>query len=156
MVRQRLNLRRGECFRDAVLWKLANVKRRISGLRGKCSLASATDSQVTTTTPPGQGKNRTPRNKSSRATHFAELLVDGVMAPFTPPLDGIIYVQKTYSGPNSDGTLAAPFKTVTAGYNAATNSNTIRIFNGNYNEAGIMNKTLLLQATNGVVNIGVP
>ena len=44
------------------------------GLRGKCCLASATDSQVTTTTPPGQDKNRTPWNKSSRPTHFAELL----------------------------------------------------------------------------------
>jgi hypothetical protein len=45
---------------------------------------------------------------------------------------------------------------VTDGYQAAQNSDTIRIFSGNYAEPITMNKTLLVQATNGVVNLGTP
>jgi len=70
--------------------------------------------------------------------------------------DGIIYVDKAFAGSNSDGTLSSPFKTVTDGYQASQNSNTITMFTGNYNEAIVVNKQLLLQATNGTVNIGIP
>lgn len=69
---------------------------------------------------------------------------------------GIFYVDKSYQGAVTNGSICAPFKTVTNGYAASQNGNTIRIFNGNYNEAILMNKQLLLQATNGVVNIGTP
>ena len=54
-----------------------------------------------------------------------------------------------------EGAICTPFQTVTDGYGAAQNGNIIRIFSGNYPEALLnMNKQLLLQATNGVVNIG--
>ena len=69
---------------------------------------------------------------------------------------GVIYVDRSYQGIVINGSICAPFKTVTTGYQAAQNNNTIRIFSGNYNEAILMNKTLLLQATNDVVNIGIP
>jgi hypothetical protein len=65
-----------------------------------------------------------------------------------------VYVDRAYAGANSDGSLQRPFKTVTAGYQAAQPNNIIRMFSGNYNEVISMNKTLVLQATNGVVNIG--
>jgi hypothetical protein len=68
----------------------------------------------------------------------------------------LVHVDRSYVGPNPSGSICAPFPTVMQGYQAAQNGNTIRIFSGNYNEAVIMNKTLILLATNGVVNIGRP
>ena len=65
-----------------------------------------------------------------------------------------VYVNCAYAGTNSDGSLQAPYKTATAGYQAAQANDVITIFGGSYNEAILMNKPLLLQATNGVVNIG--
>jgi hypothetical protein len=71
-------------------------------------------------------------------------------------LDMHVYVKGSYLGTNSDGSLQAPFKTVTAGYQAVLSGGVITTFGGNYHEAIIMNKQLLLTATNGVVNIGKP
>ena len=71
------------------------------------------------------------------------------------PESGVIYVDQSVQGTTKNGSVCMPFSTVTAGYQTAQNGNTIRIFSGNYPEAILnMNKTLLLQATNGVVNIG--
>lgn len=67
-----------------------------------------------------------------------------------------VYINKAYSGSDPNGSASTPFKTVTDGYNAAQAGNAMTVFSGNYNEAILMNKQLLLQATNGTVNIGVP
>jgi hypothetical protein len=67
-----------------------------------------------------------------------------------------VYVNRAYAGTNSDGSLQKPYKTVTAGYQAAQNNNIITIFATNYPEAILMNKPLILQGTNGIVNIGIP
>jgi hypothetical protein len=91
-------------------------------------------------------------------------LVKGKAAPkpTSPPvLDGGLpvisnCVNRAYAGSSPNGSIQSPFKTVTDGYQAALTSNTITIFNGNYNEAILMTKPLLLQATNGVVSLGIP
>lgn len=70
--------------------------------------------------------------------------------------DTEVYVDRAYAGTSSDGSLQAPYKTVTAGYQAAETNALITVFGGNYPETILMNKPLLLQATNGVVNIGIP
>jgi hypothetical protein len=49
-----------------------------------------------------------------------------------------------------------PFRNVTDGYNAAGSNAVITIFSTNYPEAILMDKPLLLQGTNGTVNIGIP
>jgi len=70
-----------------------------------------------------------------------------------PPKD--VYVNRSYAGSASDGSLQMPFKTVADGYGAVATNGNITVFSGNYNESILnMNKTLVLQATNGVVNIG--
>jgi len=72
---------------------------------------------------------------------------------------GVVYVNRSYTPPpSSDGSPLSPFRTVTEGYQAAQAGNTIRIFSGNYQEAAklTISKTLLLQATNGTVNISAP
>ena len=87
-------------------------------------------------------------------------LTNGLQLTFQPLCTGagVIYVDRSYQGTITNGTICAPFRTVTDGYQAAQNGNTICIFSNNYPEKILMtNKTLLLQATNGVVNIiGTP
>jgi len=68
--------------------------------------------------------------------------------------DMVIYVDRAYAGANPDGSLQAPFKTVTTGYQAAKTGDSIRVFIGNYPESITLNKSLRIEATNGVVNIG--
>ena len=70
--------------------------------------------------------------------------------------DGIVYVDRAFAGPNSNGTLGAPFKAVADGYTAAQSNNVLRIFGGNYNETLVLDKTLVVTGTNGVVNLGIP
>lgn len=67
-----------------------------------------------------------------------------------------VYVNQSYAGSTSDGSLQMPFKTVTDGYKAVATNGSVTIFGGNYNEAITINKQLLLIATNGLVNIGKP
>jgi hypothetical protein len=67
-----------------------------------------------------------------------------------------VYVDRLNVGGGANGSICAPFPTVTQGYQAAQNNNTICIFSGNYNEVITMNKVLTLVGTNGVVNIGKP
>lgn len=71
---------------------------------------------------------------------------------------GVIYVRGSYNPPPpSDGSLAAPFRTVAEGYQAAQSGNIIRISSGEYRETNLrMDKPLLLEATDGTVNIGIP
>ena len=67
-----------------------------------------------------------------------------------------MHVNKTFLGPNPNGSLAAPFPTVTQANQAACDGNTIRIFTGNYPEGVSFTKALRIEATNGVVNVGRP
>lgn len=70
--------------------------------------------------------------------------------------NSIVYVNKSYNGGSSDGSLSKPYTNVATGYQAAQTNNAIMIFAGNYNETNLMNKPLLILATNGTVNIGKP
>jgi hypothetical protein len=72
---------------------------------------------------------------------------------WTVPSD-VIYVDRSYAGPTPSGSICAPFRTVTQGYQTAQNGNTIRIFTGNYAEELRMDKTLRLESTTGLVRIG--
>ena len=68
-----------------------------------------------------------------------------------------VYVNHSYAGTSSDGSLQTPFKTVTAGYQSVQTNGLITVFSGNYNESVHMDKPLVLSATNGTVNIiGLP
>jgi len=68
-----------------------------------------------------------------------------------------VYVNQSYHGGNPDGSLAAPFPTVTQGYQAAHAGNTIYIFSGSYPESILnMNKPLQLRTVNGTARIGTP
>jgi subtilase family serine protease len=72
-------------------------------------------------------------------------------------LAGVVYVDHAYAGPApSDGSLAAPFRTVTEGYQVAHFGNIICVFGGNYPETLVMDKRLYLRGTNGLVTIGSP
>lgn len=72
------------------------------------------------------------------------------------PLD-VVHVDRANQAANPNGSVWAPFPTVTQGYNAVQPGKTIRIHAGNYPEAiANMNKQARLEATNGVVNIGIP
>jgi len=71
------------------------------------------------------------------------------------PGDQVVYVDVAYLGTHANGALESPFTAVTSAYQAAQDGNTIRIRGGNYAEANLtMSKPLVLQATNGVVNLG--
>ena len=72
------------------------------------------------------------------------------------PESGVVYVDRSYKLGGANGSVCLPFPTVTEGYQAGQNGNTIHITSGNYNEVVIMSKVLTLVGTNGVVNIGKP
>jgi hypothetical protein len=64
-------------------------------------------------------------------------------------------VDPGYAGGNSDGSPQRPFRTVTDAYQAACSGDTLRIAAGDYPEAITnMNKILVMESTNGVVDIG--
>jgi len=67
-----------------------------------------------------------------------------------------VWVNAAYIGGDSDGTLLRPFRTVTEGYHATPNSNTIRIISGNYPETLTMSRPVRVEATNGLARIGSP
>ena len=66
----------------------------------------------------------------------------------------IVHVDRSYPGTSSDGSVNAPYKTVTTGNQAAQNGNTIRITGGNYPEGVSVTKSLRIEGTNGIVNVG--
>jgi hypothetical protein len=65
-----------------------------------------------------------------------------------------LYVDCTYAGMDSDGSLPRPYRTVMAAYQAAINGDTLRLFACNYCETLTLSTPLRLEATNGLVNIG--
>ena len=69
--------------------------------------------------------------------------------------DFIVNVDHTFAGPNPDGTLAAPFPTVTQGNQAACDGNILRIRGGSYPAGVSVTKSLRIEGTNGIVNIGM-
>ena len=69
-----MSLSRGQCFRDAALYKLANAKRRILGLREKCRLLKPGVIQDSGREGFSRAKNFASRTKGGGATHLTELL----------------------------------------------------------------------------------
>src|SRR5437879_12103138 len=69
-----MSLSRGQCFRDAALYKLANAKRRILGLRENCRLLKPGVIQDSGHEGFSRAKNFASRTKGGGATHLTELL----------------------------------------------------------------------------------
>jgi hypothetical protein len=67
---------------------------------------------------------------------------------------GVLFVNCAYAGPDPNGSLQQPYRTVTAAYQAALNGDTLRLFACNYCETLTLSKPLRLEATNGIVTIG--
>src|SRR5438552_14728707 len=70
-----MSLSRGQCFRDAALYKLANAKRRIWGLRRKYRLLKPGVIQDPGPEGFSPAKNFASRTKGGGATYLTELLI---------------------------------------------------------------------------------
>ncbi len=76
----------------------------------------------------------------------------GILPVWGP--EEVIYVDGTYAGNDSDGTLAKPYPTVQQGYQAANLGNTVRIRDGQYAEAPSMGKWVYLESYDGEAAVG--
>jgi hypothetical protein len=74
MVCQRVRISGGECFWDAVLCNLADVKRRVWGLRERCRLAKATAGYAASFMEFSDDKNLASRKQSNNLDHLTESL----------------------------------------------------------------------------------
>lgn len=94
----------------------------------------------------------TASNLSGVAASGSPQTVSIIQAARSQP--GIVHVDCSYSGGNSEGSPQRPFRTVTSAYQAALLADTLRISSCDYCETLTLSKPLRLEATNGIVNIG--
>lgn len=77
-----------------------------------------------------------------------------VQVPADVCVPGVVFVDCSYAGSDSNGSRQRPYRTVTSAYQAALTGDTLRIFACDYPEILNLSKPLRLEATNGIVNIG--
>ena len=75
MVRQRLNPAWGRCFRDIVLWPLADANKENPGPQVRCRLVGRKPDGFQSDSALRERKNRPPERNIQSMPHFAELLL---------------------------------------------------------------------------------
>jgi len=91
-------------------------------------------------------------NLYNAATSFAGSAIRAALNGLTPPQ--VIYVDAAHPALVGEGTVLQPYKTLAAAVAAAAPGKTLTIFGGDYPEALVIDKPLLLEAVWGAVVVG--